>query len=279
MEEDGRQGHLDPAAEFEQEILSLIFEEDRADSLISNLNRVSRATASVRDRLSNDLVRVVSQLGSIVRIAGADGEEDPAWGYVSAGDSLGVLNRSIGTLSSLRGIELENITRGPGWHFLGIGRRIERSLQMVKLFRATIVRLSSDTWPMLEMLLEVCDSSMTYRSRYFTVLQAAPVLDLLMNEEANPRSLAFQLNDMKEHSAALASTLTAAEWPTARQSRVEEVGANLFSADVVELCRADADGSRWHLDNLLAAMEIALAAFSDAITNTWFSHAEMERTT
>ncbi len=67
MTEDDPQGHLNPAADFEQEILSLIFEEERRDSLFSNLNRVSRAVASVRDRLSSDLLRVVSQLGSLVR--------------------------------------------------------------------------------------------------------------------------------------------------------------------------------------------------------------------
>ncbi len=276
MTEDDPQGHLNPAADFEQEILSLIFEEERRDSLFSNLNRISRAVASVRDRLSSDLLRVVSQLGSLVRTPGAQ-EETAAWGYVSAGDALAVLNRSIGTLSSLRGIELENITRGPGWHFLSIGRRIERAIQMVNLFRATIVPLSAGTWPMLEMLLEVGDSSMTYRSRYFIVLQAAPVLDLLMNETANPRSLAFQIADLSGHCTALSATLKAAEWPFAKQNRVEMVAANLFGADVFDLCRPEPDGSRWHLDNLLAAMDIALEAFSDAITNTWFSHAEMER--
>ena len=130
---------------------------------------------------------------------------------------------------------------------------------------------------MLEMLLEVGDSSMTYRSRYFTVLQAAPVLDLLMNETANPRSLAFQIADLSEHCTALSATLKAAEWPFAKQNRIEMVAASLFDADVFDLCRPEPDGSRWHLDNLLAAMDIALEAFSDAITNTWFSHAEMER--
>jgi uncharacterized circularly permuted ATP-grasp superfamily protein/uncharacterized alpha-E superfamily protein len=274
MTEDDPQGHLNPAADFEQEILSLIFEEDRRDSLFSNLNRVSRAVASVRDRLSSDLLRVVSQLGSLVRAPESD-----AWGYVSTADALAVLNRCIATLSSLRGIELENITRGPGWHFLSIGRRIERSIQMVSLFRAAIVPLSARTWPLLEMLLEVGDSSMTYRSRYFTVLQAAPVLDLLMNEIANPRSLAFQLADLSEHCTALSASLKAAEWPLAKQNRVEMVAANLFGADVFDLCRPEPDGSRWHLDNLLAAMDIALESFSDAITNTWFSHAEMERPT
>ena len=208
-----------------------------------------------------------------------DQSESSAWGYVSPGDALAVLNRCIGTLSSLRGIELENITRGPGWHFLGMGRRIERSIQLVNLFRAIIVPLTPETWPMLEMLLEVCDSSMTYRSRYFTVLQAAPVLDLLMNDEANPRSLAFQIKDLSEHCAFLAGTLEGAEWPVAKQRRVEEAAANLFDADVQVLCQPEPDGTRMYLDHLLATMDVALPALSDAITNTWFSHAEMERPT
>src|SRR5580704_5578388 len=232
MAEDDPQGHLNPAADFEQEILSLIFEEERKDSLFSNLNRISRAVASVRDRLSSDLLRVVSQLSSLVRVPGAQGQdESAAWGYVSPADALAVLNRCIGTLSSLRGIELENITRGPGWHFLGVGRRIERSIQLVDLFRAIIVPLSPQTWPTLEMLLEVADSSMTYRSRYFTELQAAPVLDLLMNEEANPRSLAFQLQDLFEHCRYLSDRPSGTGWPVSKQRHLEQAAATLFRAD------------------------------------------------
>ncbi len=85
---------------------------------------------------------------------------------------------------------------------------------------------------MLEMLLEVCDSSMTYRSRYFTTMQAAPVLDLLMNDASNPRSLAFQIFDLSEHCSFLARTLQGAEWPDARQRKVEEAAEALFQADV-----------------------------------------------
>jgi uncharacterized circularly permuted ATP-grasp superfamily protein/uncharacterized alpha-E superfamily protein len=274
MDVDDLQGHLDLGHEFEQEILSLIFEEQRPDSLYANLMRTSRAAASVRDRLSSDLLRSISHLGGLARIDGST-----PWGYVSAGDALAVLNRCMGTLSSMRGMELENITRGPGWHFLSVGRRIERAILLVKLFRAVIVPLSADTWPMLEMLLEVCDSSMTYRSRYFTAMQAAPVLDLLMNDEANPRSLAFQIRDLADHCAFLARTLQGADWPGGRQRKVEEAAEALFEADPQWLCQADPGGFRYELSRLLAALDAALPAFSDAITNTWFSHAEMERAT
>src|SRR5262249_45252372 len=153
-------------------------------------------------------------------------------------------NRAVGILSSLRGLELENMTRGPGWHFLGLGRRIERSIQLVNLFRAMIVPLMPETRPMLEMLLEVCDSSMTYRSRYFTVVQPAAVLDLLMNDGANPRSLAFQIGGLSEHGAFLAKTLKGAEWPGSRQEAVERAAADLFEADVQSLCVPYADGER-----------------------------------
>jgi uncharacterized alpha-E superfamily protein len=175
---------------------------------------------------------------------------------------------------------MENMTRGPGWRFLNIGRRIERSIHLVKLFRAIIVPLRLETWPSLEMLLEVADSSMTYRARYFTTLQAAPALDLLMCDEANPRSLAFQVKDLTEHCRSLANMPSGAGWPSSKQKRLEEAASNLFRADIGRLCIPDTNGVRLLLDELLSGMEAELPTFSDAITHTYFSHAEeLERTT
>jgi uncharacterized alpha-E superfamily protein len=136
---------------------------------------------------------------------------------------------------------------------------------------------------MLEMLLEIGDSSMTYRSRYFTVLQAAPVLDLLMNDELNPRSLAFQMSELKQHCRGLSdlnqSTATASGWPGAQEKRVKEAATQLFEADVLALCQRMTHGIRLPLDEMLGKLENALLNFSDAITHTYFSHAEMETPT
>jgi uncharacterized alpha-E superfamily protein len=270
LSDEGAQGHLDQWRDLEQEILSLIFEEQRSDSLTVVLSRAARAAAHVRGSLSSDTLRIVSQFGAA---------HGPAWGYASAGEALAVLDRCIGTLAALRGIEMENITRGPGWHFLGVGRRIERSIQLVNLFRTIIVPLCPGTWPALDMLLEVADSSMTYRSRYFTVVQAAPVLDLLMNDAANPRTLAFQLQDLAEHCRCLSGRPSGAGWPVAKQRRLEEAAANLFRADVRTLCQPDEGNIREPLDQLLSGTGAALPALSDAITHVYFSHAEMERAT
>jgi uncharacterized alpha-E superfamily protein len=274
LAKDDPQGVLDQQGDLEKEILSLIFEEQRSDSLNANLSRATRAAAQVRDRLSTDLLRIVSQLSNLARAS-----DRVAWGYVSAADALAVLNSCILTLAALQGIEAGNITRGPGWHFLNIGRRVERAVQLVELLRSIIVPIDPENWPSLEMLLEVADSSITYRSRYFTALQAAPVLDLLMNDIANPRSLAFQLKDLARHSAALSAMPSGGGWPVLKQRLMEAAAARLLNADVELLCEGPAGNRRTRLDNLLEDLEAALPAYSEAIANTYFSHAEMERAT
>ncbi|MGC2404561.1 MAG: circularly permuted type 2 ATP-grasp protein [Acidobacteriaceae bacterium] len=271
---DDPQGHLDQQGDLEKEILSLIFEEQRSDSLNANLNRATRAVAQVRDRLSADLLRIVSQMGSLARAS-----DRTAWGYVSAADALAVLNSCILTLAALRGIEEGDITRGPGWHFLIIGRRIERSVQLVDLLRSMAVPIDSESWHLLEMLLEVADSSITYRARYFDVLQPAPVLDLLMNDEANPRSLAFQLKDLAKHCAALSALPSGSGWPALRQRQLEDAAGALMRADIESPFALPGASHRMHLNGLLEELAGALPAFAEAVANTYFSHAEMERAT
>ena len=129
------------------------------------------------------------------------------------------------------------------------------------------------------MLLEVADSSMTYRSRYFTILQPAPVLDLLMNEEANPRSLAFQVKDLFEHCRSLSSMPSGAGWPIVKQETSGGSGIQSVSRGCPQALRtgrraAPASDSM----NFSPRLDAALPALSNAITHAYFSHAETERT-
>ena len=150
-------------------------------------------------------------------------------------------------------------------------------MQLLDLLRSIVVPIDPENWPSLEMLLEVADSSITYRSRYFTVLQAAPVVDLLMNDGANPRSLSFQLRDLGKHCAALAAMPSGTGWPLLQQRQMEAAADRLLGADVQLLCEARSGGRRARLAGLLEDLGSALPNFSEAIANTYFSHALMER--
>jgi uncharacterized alpha-E superfamily protein len=52
-------------------------------------------------------------------------------------------------------------------------------------------------------LLELADSQITYRLRYVMVAARAPVLDLVVLDPNNPRSVIYQLGRIETHLAAL----------------------------------------------------------------------------
>jgi uncharacterized alpha-E superfamily protein len=108
-------------------------------------------------------------------------------------------------------------------------------------------------------------------------LQVAPVVDLLMNDGANPRSLAFQLKDLARHCAGLSGMPSGSDWPVLKQRQMEAAASKLLHADVEALCEARPGSNRTRLDTLIGDLSAALPAFAEAISNTYFSHAQMER--
>ncbi len=118
---------------------------------------------------------------------------------------IDVVNDGIHHLVAFAGTAAENMTRNYAWRFLDIGKRLERALQMADLTAALTHKRSTEVEESLALtaLLEIGDSYMTYRSRYAVTPMAVPVLDLLILDESNPRSLAYQLVALEAHLAAL----------------------------------------------------------------------------
>ena len=227
------------------------------------LGEVRRIAAAVRDRLSNDTWRILNQLQQDSR---------PRQGRVQFDEVLVHLNRMITDLAAFSGMEGESMTRGHGWLFLDIGRRLERSIGMTRLVRSAIEASPSHV-AILEPLLEVADSSMTYRRRYFAEAQLPPVLDLLLADGTNPRALRFQLDTM----SVLLSHLPRhprAPSPTREERTVAHAIEALRAADFDALSQPGADVAFDRLTALLDVLDEDLRAVSDAITFHYFSHAE-----
>jgi len=258
----GRFGKRVALAELEQEILGMIFKQRRQGSLRQTLNQVRRFASVVRDRLSADTWRILNQLHHGVRTPSATIRLDTA---------LALLNRTIMDLAAFSGMEMENMTRGHGWRFLDIGRRVERSIQLVGLVRAGL-SVTGGGDAVLEPLLEIADSSMTYRRLYYAQAQLAPVLDLLLRDDSNPRSLAFQLNALADHIDHLPQP-PHAPVPTREQILIAHLGAILRGIDIEDLCEARRDRATARLNDLLGRFVTDLQALSDTIAHYYFSHA------
>ena len=100
------------------------------------------------------------------------------------------------------------MTQLAGWRFLELGRRIERALMTCRLVRAFAQAGTVEGG--LDVLLELADSQITYRQRYVMIAALAPVIDLVMLDPNNPRSVVFQLDRIETHLARCRSAAPAA---------------------------------------------------------------------
>jgi uncharacterized alpha-E superfamily protein len=259
-------------AEPEDELRALVFDPERAGSLAETITALHRVAGKVRDRISTDMWRIIGGLDLPTR-NGAGREPDVR---LPLGEVLDLLDRRVVALAAFGGLVAESMTRGQGWCFLDMGRRMERALHTLGLLRGVLVPVTSVEGPLLEALLEIADSALTYRRRYMSSLQTAPVLDLLLADEDNPRSLAFQL-------AALAGAIDDLPRVDTAPGRSPEQRLMLAAltrvrvADIDLLARADDQGRRAALDDLLARLEADLPVLSDSLTRHYLSHLQVSR--
>src|SRR5262249_19612262 len=141
--------------EIRKETRSYLADAQRSGSLIQTLRSAQATAAVVRDRISVDSWRIISQLEFRASETAVD----------DLGRSIVPLNRLLQGISAFSGLCSDSMTRGPGWRFLDIGRRIERALQILHLVGGLLVDAKSEMLPRLEAMLEIADSSMTYRYR------------------------------------------------------------------------------------------------------------------
>ncbi len=257
-------------ASIERQIRSLLFDPDQAYGLPETLSSLHRTAAAVRHRLSVDAWRTLNE--DIL-----ERPWHPRVAHVRPAVVLAQLNGALATLSAFSGLEMENMTRSHGWRFLDMGRRIERALHMAQMFKDLTVEDSEALRPGLTLLLEAADSFMTYRSRYLSTPLLEPVLDLLLLDEANPRSVAFQLAALQDNVDELPQS--SAGPGRAPEQRVIMAGlTDLRLSDIAELCRVSASGRRAELDALLDAILAGLPKASEHIARNYFSHAEAVHT-
>lgn len=108
---------------------------------------------------------------------------------------LDQLEEGLASIAAFNGLMHENMTRNFGWSFLDMGRRMERAYNLSEAILALFIPVpeAEEEASSLVLLLELADSFITYRSRYRLDPMLPLVLDLLLLDEANPRSLSYQL--------------------------------------------------------------------------------------
>jgi uncharacterized alpha-E superfamily protein len=257
-------------AECEAELLASVCDATRRGSLSAVMKSTLRSGRVVRDRISMDTWRVLSTLD----------EELDQLQAIQGPDRLSTLvnlcNAIVTALAAFSGLVMDSMTRGQAFHFLDMGRRLERGVSLATLLRATTAQASAREGTLLETVLEIADSGMTYRRRYLATLQTAPVVDLLLTDETNPRSVIYQVRALADHIRAL-PTLPGSGPRSPQLRLVVAALSELELADVERLCTADASGARPALDLLLRKLGTLLPKLSDSLSDSYLNHATQSR--
>ena len=245
-------------------LLAGVFDRSYSGSLAFILQAFHRIASSARDRISVDSWRIVNQLQFDTQLASGTPSE-------RLGDILLMLNQLLNLLSAFGGLGTESMTRGPGWRFLDMGRRIERATQILGLVRRTLVDSGPQWTALLEAILEIADSSMTYRNRYLASLELAPLLDLILIDETNPRAVGFQLNALSEHVHQLSSDLNDSH-VSPEQRIMLDAQSVLRLTDVEALVEIGPTGQRDQLDRFVRSLEELLRDLSNSISHCYLTH-------
>ncbi len=253
----------------EADLISAIFDPARMESLHAMASKLQHLGMLVRDRTSTDLWRVVSQLNRSLA-------SRPTGRVFLAGDALGILNQTLLQLASFHGLARENMTRAQGWRFVDIGQRIERASYLCRFLDCALHSPEADNPSVLEAVLEVADSTLTYRSRYNLLPDLAAVYDLVLLDDTNPRSLLFQLNQLEKHFQRLPRERDQA-LPSAAHRILIEALARTRLLDPRDLSRVSADWSDTEPGRAIRHILRDLPRLSDAIAVSYFAHSVIAR--
>ena len=248
------------------ELFALVVDDKRAGTLAHAVRRLLGAAQAVRDQLSSDIWMAV---GTLEREIGALRASDP--------DHLMVVQHTLGrvvqSLLALSGMFGEGMERDPGWRFMDAGRRLERAQQLVALLQATVTveRNTATDSLLLESVLIAAESIITYRRRYRSQAQLETLLDLLLFDTENPRSLAHQLDRLADD-VGLMPRLDNSPRLSEPDRLVLEASTVLRLADSAVLARSGPDGTHPELDGVLTRILELLLRAADAIDRDHFVH-------
>jgi uncharacterized alpha-E superfamily protein len=204
--------------------------------------------ATLRERLSGEAWRALADLKEVLEIE--------AGRALPEAHLLGLAERALSHIAALSGLAQENMNRTTGWHFVDLGRRIERAINTLTF--ATRFAGDGATAEDLGVMLSLCDSHVSFGARYLQGVALDPVRDMVLLDPFNPRSVAFQLEAITQHLGQL-PVLRADGLPEPHQRIAARLAAEFATGEAAEF-----DGAA------LMRLENEVEGLADAVATRYF---------
>jgi uncharacterized circularly permuted ATP-grasp superfamily protein/uncharacterized alpha-E superfamily protein len=254
------------------ELTDVLYNEKRNGSLSHNLSLLKNAVYSVRNFWALDTWRVLRQMEEEWNKAKTDTHGDHL-GMISSIDALNT------SMFAFLGMNRESVRREQGWNIMDLGRKIEQALYIITLLRSVFQNKQEEQvgHELMESIMIVSQSLITYRYTYRDHLQLPLALELLMLDTNYPKSLAYLVEKIKRYISLLPKEGT--EIPLSdKQRNIQEADSLLKLADVIKLAQHDPHTMEYaSLNKFLDKLYSLIADTSMLISKTYFKHSQTQK--
>jgi uncharacterized alpha-E superfamily protein len=183
------------------------------------------------------------------------------------GSSREVYERLLLSFAALTGFSEEDMMHDEGWRVMRLGRRIERMQFVANMLMRQLESKHATRPETVEWLLEACDSTPIYRTRYAGLPRLSQMLNLMMYDDGHPMALAFQRRSIERDLDDLARGLNGE-----RERGVPDVPLlPAGSAELLDAPGAAGEAARAALVEELAALAARAAELSDRLSRRYFA--------
>jgi uncharacterized circularly permuted ATP-grasp superfamily protein/uncharacterized alpha-E superfamily protein len=248
---------------FERSLIAGLGDTDKVHSVGYNLRSTRFAASAIRERLSQEHWNVIvrAEESFLARCS-----EHTRNGDFSAVEALRLLETTSTATAAMTGAQTDRMTRDDGWRLLSIGRHVERLSFLSSALACGVETGSLDSNGGFEAMLALFDSTITFHSQYQQSRDLAALLDLLVLDRDNPRSLGWVAQTLRGRVAKLAGDAPAEATPLARDV------VRPITWDLEALCAPGEDGSYATLRDHLERCTQCAFDVSDAIGAIYFTH-------
>ena len=217
----------------------------------------------MRERLSQEQWNIITRAEAEMTQCCA---EHKAQGDYSAAEALRVLEAASSHLAAITGAQTDRMTRDDGWRLLSIGRQIERLCFLAPALAGSFETGAVHDDGGFEALIALFDSTITFHAQYQQTREVHALLDLLVLDRDNPRSLGWVVQTLRGRLAKLAGC------PAGQLDALALLVPDPERWELDALCQTREDGALPRLAELLTQCNEAAWRVSDEISLRYFTH-------
>jgi uncharacterized circularly permuted ATP-grasp superfamily protein/uncharacterized alpha-E superfamily protein len=256
-----------------KELKDMLFNDNRPGGLKNNFTYFQRAIHEVRDHWSTDTWRVIRSIDEKFN-------EEISLFHHGHLRMLQTLDDIITAMVAFIGLNRESISREQGWIMLDMGRKIEQSLLLISMLKATMTETINPQveYNLQQSVLMSNENLVNFRYKYRSPIQVSLVLDLMLFDPNNPRSLTYQVKRLKGHLRDLPKNHLRIK-ETEYERLIEKADTLLAGVDKAALCLPDKETKNFiALEDFLNEMGALLSAIPPVVSKAFFKHEQPART-